>query len=144
MIKGWSWAGKVCQQCRRPEFDPQAAKIPWGREWLPAPVFWPGEFHGLYSPWVAKSWTPLSNFQKQITRDLQGAPLSLSCILNHLSLVWPKNKWDVGSWKISIFCTGKSGFEALISSSGKNPCCAVGHPVKISRGLCLSSSVKLC
>jgi len=20
------------------------------REWLPAPVFWPGEFHGLYSP----------------------------------------------------------------------------------------------
>ena len=23
---------------------------PWGREWLPTPVFWPGEFHGLYSP----------------------------------------------------------------------------------------------
>ena len=21
-----------------------------GREWLPTPVFWPGEFHGLYSP----------------------------------------------------------------------------------------------
>ena len=21
------------------------------REWLPTPVFWPGEFHGLYSPW---------------------------------------------------------------------------------------------
>ena len=27
---------------------------------LPAP--WPGEFHGLYSPWVAKSRTRLSNF----------------------------------------------------------------------------------
>ena len=26
-------------------------KIPWRREWLPTPVFWPGEFHGLYSPW---------------------------------------------------------------------------------------------
>ena len=26
-------------------------KIPWGRERLPTPVFWPGEFHGLYSPW---------------------------------------------------------------------------------------------
>ena len=25
-------------------------KIPWRREWLPTPVFWPGEFHGLYSP----------------------------------------------------------------------------------------------
>ena len=25
-------------------------------------MFWPGEFHGLYSPWVAKSWTRLSDF----------------------------------------------------------------------------------
>ena len=24
---------------------------PWRREGLPAPVFWPGEFRGLYSPW---------------------------------------------------------------------------------------------
>ena len=29
-------------------------KIPWRREWLPTPVFWPGEFHGLYSPWGRK------------------------------------------------------------------------------------------
>ena len=31
-------------------------KIPWRREWLPTPVFLPGEFHGQrslegYSPW---------------------------------------------------------------------------------------------
>ena len=26
-------------------------KVPWRRERLPTPVFWPGEFHGLYSPW---------------------------------------------------------------------------------------------
>ena len=26
-------------------------KIPWRRERLPSPVFWPGEFHGLHSPW---------------------------------------------------------------------------------------------
>ena len=25
-------------------------KIPWRRERLPTLVFWPGEFHGLYSP----------------------------------------------------------------------------------------------
>lgn len=25
-------------------------KIPWRRETLPTPVFWPGELHGLYSP----------------------------------------------------------------------------------------------
>ena len=25
-------------------------KIPWRRERLSTPVFWPGEFHGLYNP----------------------------------------------------------------------------------------------
>ena len=30
-------------------------RFPWGREWQPTPVFWPGEFHGRgslagYSP----------------------------------------------------------------------------------------------
>ena len=29
-------------------------KIPWRREKPPTPVFWPGEFHGLYSPWGRK------------------------------------------------------------------------------------------
>ena len=32
-----------------PGFDPWVGKIPWRRERLPIPVFWPGEFHGLYS-----------------------------------------------------------------------------------------------
>ena len=30
--------------------SPWVGKIPWRRERLPIPVFWPGEFHGLYSP----------------------------------------------------------------------------------------------
>ena len=38
------------RECRRPGFDPWVGKIPWRRERLPTPVFWPGEFHGLYSP----------------------------------------------------------------------------------------------
>ena len=29
-------------------------KIPWRRERLPTPVFWPREFHRLYSPWGHK------------------------------------------------------------------------------------------
>jgi len=35
-----------------PRLDPWVGKIPWRRERL-TPVFWPGEFHGLfmYSPW---------------------------------------------------------------------------------------------
>ena len=34
----------------RPRFDPWVGKIHWRRERLPTQVFWPGEFHGLYSP----------------------------------------------------------------------------------------------
>ena len=37
-----------------PGFDPWIGKIPWRREGLPTPVFWPGEFQGLYSPWGCK------------------------------------------------------------------------------------------
>ena len=38
---------------------PRLGKIPWRREWLPTPVFLPGEFHGErslvgYSPWGCK------------------------------------------------------------------------------------------
>ena len=29
-------------------------KIPWSREQLPTLIFWPGEFHGLCSPWGHK------------------------------------------------------------------------------------------
>ena len=32
------------------KFNPQVKKIPWRRERLSTPVFWPGEFHGLYTP----------------------------------------------------------------------------------------------
>ena len=53
-LPSWlSWL-RICPQCGRPEFDPWVGKIPWRRERLPTPVFWPGEFHGLYSPWDCK------------------------------------------------------------------------------------------
>ena len=43
----------------RQRFSPWVRKIPWRREWLPTPVFLPGEFHGQrsllgYSPWGHK------------------------------------------------------------------------------------------
>ena len=41
-------------QSRRPGFNPWVGKIPWRRERLPTPVFQPGEFHGLCSPWSCK------------------------------------------------------------------------------------------
>ena len=51
--QSWEGSGKlssstisfrICLQCRIPGFDPWVGKIPWIREWLPTPVFWPGEF----------------------------------------------------------------------------------------------------
>ena len=45
--------------CRKPGFDPWVGKFPWRREWLPPPVFLPGESYGErslvgYSPWGHK------------------------------------------------------------------------------------------
>ena len=45
---------ELAKGCGRPGFDPWVGKIPRSREKLPTPVFWPGEFHGLYSPWGCK------------------------------------------------------------------------------------------
>ena len=45
----------------RPGFNPWVGKFPWGREQLPTPVLWPGEFHGLFHG-VTKSRTWLSSF----------------------------------------------------------------------------------
>ena len=41
-----------------------AGKIPWRRERVPTPVFWPGEFSGLCNPWGHKEsdtteWLPV-------------------------------------------------------------------------------------
>ena len=52
----YSWASLVVQLVKHlpamweTGFNPWVGKISWGRERLPSPVFWPGEFHGLYIP----------------------------------------------------------------------------------------------
>ena len=50
---------KAGDRCRRHRFDPCVRKIPWRREWLPTPVFFPGKFHEQRSlagpsPWGHK------------------------------------------------------------------------------------------
>ena len=44
----------ICLQCRRLGFHLWVGKILWRRERLPTPVFWPGEFHELYTTWSHK------------------------------------------------------------------------------------------
>ena len=60
----YSWTSLVAQLEKNPPamwetwaqcgFNPWVEKISWRRERLPTPVFWPGEFHGLYSSWGHK------------------------------------------------------------------------------------------
>ena len=55
----WLRWRRIGVQWKRPGFDPWVRKIPWRREWLPIPVFLPGESHGprslvIYSPWGHK------------------------------------------------------------------------------------------
>ena len=55
----WFSGKEPACQCKRHEFNPWVRKIPWRREWLPTPVFFPGKCHGQrslvgYSPWGHK------------------------------------------------------------------------------------------
>ena len=49
------WASLVAQMVKNPPATRETwaqslvGKIPWRRERLPTPIFWPREFHGLYS-----------------------------------------------------------------------------------------------
>ena len=54
-------------------------KIPWRREQLPIPVFWPGEFRGLCSPWVCREWdtTERLSFSLGGTSRLQSSTLEV-------------------------------------------------------------------
>ena len=56
----YSWASPVAQLVKKPPAMQETWvrflgwEDPWRKERLPTPVFWPGEFHGLYSPWGRK------------------------------------------------------------------------------------------
>ena len=54
----YAWASLLDQLVKNPlamqkalGLIPGLGRFPWRREELPTSVFWPGEFHGLYSPW---------------------------------------------------------------------------------------------
>ena len=56
-----TWTSLVAQLVKNPPKRRETwvgslgvGKISWRRGWLPTPVFWPGEFHGPYSPWGCK------------------------------------------------------------------------------------------
>ena len=98
-------------EMRRPGFDPWVGKMPCRRERLLTPVFWPGEFHGLYNP---KSWMQLSLSVQQNTVILT---LYLYGTLG-------------GSYsKVSVCNAGDPG---SIPGSGRSPGEGNGNPLQYS------------
>ena len=63
-----SWASLVAQLVKNlPAMqETWIRSLGWGdtleKGKVPTPVFWPGEFHGLYSPWGHKDQTQMSDF----------------------------------------------------------------------------------
>ena len=53
---------------------------PLRRERLPTPVFWPGEFQGLYSPWGCK--------ESDTTERLSLSPLEKEMAIHSSTLAW--------------------------------------------------------
>ena len=72
--------------------NPWVRKIPWRKEWLPTPVFLPGEFHGQrslmgYSPQVCKE----SNTTERLTLSLHFSAVSLGILgIKRLPIHGPK------------------------------------------------------
>ena len=61
-------------------------KIPWRRERLPNLAFWPGEHHGLYSPWDHKELDTTETFTFTSTALWPGS--GLSPVARALWLCW--------------------------------------------------------
>ena len=65
---------------------------PWRRKRLPTPVFWPGKFHGMYSPWNHKELIQLSDFhflslnERWLTRFIQWPEFAEGITTNSLKV----------------------------------------------------------
>ena len=79
---------------------PELGRSPGGGTGLPIPVFWPGEFHGLYSPWGHKELEMMERLSLLlITKDL----LSQRSWDNH-----PPHLWTCSAtWRLhEPYCLG--------------------------------------
>ena len=115
-----SWS-RIHLQCRRPGFDPCVGKIPWRRKGLPTPVFWPGEFQGLYRPLGRKesdmtgrlSLHSLTQSKLAQTRNGESEARNLITVLGKIVFFKP---------------AGSLGFPG--GSDGKASACNVGNRVR--------------
>ena len=97
-----------CLQCCKPGFGPWVGKIPWRREWLPAPVFLPGKSHGrrsldgwsLWGQWGLDTAERLHfHFSLSCIGQRNGNPLQCSC---------QENPRDGEAWWAAVYGVAQS------------------------------------
>ena len=97
--------------------DSWVRKIPWWRERLPTPVFWPGEFHRLYSSWGHKELDMTERLSLSGARERYRK-------INHSSHPEIKHYiFKIFNWKIIAFqyCVGFCHTSAWISHGYMSP-----------------------
>ena len=76
--------------CRRPRVDSWVGKIPWRKERLPTPVFWPKESHGMGSQKVGHNWATFTFIYHLSCEDkwvIQYLSQSIPCSAAKLCLI---------------------------------------------------------
>ena len=119
----------------RPGFNPLVGKIPWWRERLATPVFWPGEFHRLYSPWSHKE----SDTTERIS-------LSLSPALER-HWTYPESSYRFHKNCIEVVCLVVSDFATPWTAAHQSPRSVGILPARILEWVAVSSfrgSSQLC
>ena len=95
-------------------------KIHWRKDKLPTPVFWPGEFQGLYSPWGLKEPDTIEGLSLSfsISKDKYLLFSNNKLFLNNTYLTLPQNKWHtifVVFTKTRLTFLQKQDFDSFIN-----------------------------
>ena len=82
---------------------PGLGRFPWRRDQLPTPVFWTGEFHGLYSPWGCKELDMTE--QLSFFTHLSSYAWVLSQVDRSLEKILAQEARNKKNWEISCLCS---------------------------------------
>ena len=126
----------------RPGFDPRVGKIPWRKERIPTPAFWPREYHGLHTPWSCKEldtteWLSRSSILDFVSSLMKGLFLFYKCASTSLTVLWWKLEWSVqisSSWPVQSF----SDAARCIAFDGSYLCFSLGITFCLRKLPCLS------
>ena len=122
-----------CRRCKRLGFNPCVGKIPWRREWQPAPVFLPGEFHG--QTMGSQSRTPLR--ESDTHQNGRQTPSIIKMDFSKYSHSWSERydsvPWNTCEAGISTLCHGCGSLSAgsvhgAAGISGHHLCAAPSPP----------------